>query len=255
MNDQSLNRKTALVTGANRGLGRGIATLLAQRGVTVLVGARDLSRGEEVAATLRDAGGSAHAVALDVTARASVDAAAADIEQRFGQLDVLVNNAGITGSGPVNPAEAYDQQPSLVDIDMVRSVYETNVLGVIRVTNAMLPLLRRSPGARIVNVSSHGASISLNSDPDGPMSGLLASAAYIPSKSALNALTVQYAKELRKDGILVNAVAPGFVDTDSNNHTGVLTPTEAAEIVVEAAMLDAGGPTAAFLAAEGNVPW
>ncbi|MFD0852062.1 SDR family NAD(P)-dependent oxidoreductase, partial [Actinomadura adrarensis] len=186
-------------------------------------------------------GGDAHAVALDVTDAGSVREAARWVEERFDKLDVLVNNAGITGSGQVSPEDATDQIPSTVDLDMVRAVFETNVFGVIAVTNAMLPLLRRSPAARIVNVSSHAGSLTLTSDPDGPFSALMPSAAYTPSKATLNALTVQYANELRKDGVLVNAIAPGFVDTDSNNHTGFLAPAQAAEVVVRLATVGADG--------------
>ncbi len=138
---------------------------------------------------------------------------------------------------------------------MVRAVFETNVSGVIAVTNAMLPLLRRSPAPRIVNVSSHEASLTLNSDLDGPFSALLPSAAYSPSKPALCALTVQYAKELREDGVLVNAVAPGFVDTDSNNHTGFQTVAQGSAVVVRPATLGPDGPTAGFFAEDGPVPW
>jgi NAD(P)-dependent dehydrogenase (short-subunit alcohol dehydrogenase family) len=165
---------------------------------------------------------------------------------------VLINNAGITGSGLVSPEDAYDQVPSSVDLDMVRAVFETNVFGVIAVTNAMLPLLRRSPAPRIVNVSSHAASLTITSDPDGSLATLLPSAAYAPSKTAL---TVQYANELRKDGILVNAVAPGYVDTDSNNHTGFLTVAQGAAVLVRLATLGADGPTAGFFSEEGSVPW
>ncbi|WP_267128863.1 SDR family NAD(P)-dependent oxidoreductase [Ornithinicoccus halotolerans] len=164
-------------------------------------------------------------------------------------------NAGITGSGQVSPQDATDQIPSSVDLDMVRAVFETNVFGVISVTNAMLPLLRRSPAPRIVNVASHAASVALMSEPDGPFAALIPSAAYTPSKSALTALTVQYANELRKDGILVNAVAPGFVATDSNNHTGLLPVAQGAAVLVRLAMLDANGPTAGFFGEEGAVPW
>ncbi|MFB9832468.1 SDR family NAD(P)-dependent oxidoreductase [Actinoallomurus acaciae] len=248
-------QKVALVTGANKGIGRGAAEQLAARGMTVLIGARDARRGEEAAAALRAAGGDVHAVTLDVTDPATVREVARQIEERFGHLDVLINNAGITGSGQVSPQDAHDQVPSTVDVDMVRAVFETNVFGVITVTNALLPLLRRSPAPRIVNVSSHAASLGLNSHPDGPMTALPPSAAYSPSKSALNALTVQYANELRKDGILVNAAAPGFVDTDSNNHTGFLTVAQGAAVLVRLATLGADGPTAGYFGADGPVPW
>ncbi|MBF6205006.1 SDR family oxidoreductase [Streptomyces gardneri] len=255
MSEQITHQKVALVTGANKGIGRGAAEQLAALGMTVLIGARDARRGEEAAAAVRATGGDAHAVTLDVTDQTVVQEAARQVEERFGHLDVLINNAGITGSGQVSPADAYDQVPSSVDLDMVRTVFETNVFGVIAVTNAMLPLLRRSPAPRIVNVSSHAASLTLMSDPDGPFAALLPSAAYSPSKSALNALTVHYANELRKEGILVNAVAPGYVDTDSNNHTGFLTVAEGAAILVRLATLGADGPTAGFFSAEGPVPW
>ncbi|PWU49759.1 dehydrogenase [Micromonospora sp. S4605] len=255
MNEDRTDRKIALVTGANKGIGRATAEQLATLGMTVLIGARDPRRGEEAATTVRAAGGDAHPVTLDVTDAGTARAAARWIEGRFGRLDVLVNNAGITGSGQVSPADAHDQVPSSVDLDMVRSVFETNVFGVIAVTNALLPLLRRSPAPRIVNVSSHAASLTLSSDPDGPLAGLLPSAAYSPAKTALSALTVQYANELRKDGILVNAVAPGFCATDSNNHTGFLTPAQGAAVVVRLATLGADGPTAGFFGADGPVPW
>ncbi|MET7642538.1 SDR family oxidoreductase [Streptomyces sp. NPDC005426] len=255
MSEQSTHQRVALVTGANKGIGRGVAGQLAALGMTVVVGARDPLRGEEAAAAVRTVGGDAHAVTLDVTDQATVQEAAKQVEERFGRLDVLINNAGITGSGQVSPEDAHDQVPSSVDLDMVRAVFETNVFGVIAVTNAMLPLLRRSPAPRIVNVSSHAASLTLTSDPDGPFTALLPSAAYAPSKTALSALTVQYANELRKHGILVNAVAPGFVDTDSNNHTGLLTVAQAAEVVVRLATLGADGATAGFFSEEGPVPW
>lgn len=255
MSEQMTHQKIALVTGANKGIGRGVAEQLAALGITVLIGARDPRRGEEAAAALRADGGDAHALTVDVTDPATVQEAARQIEERFGHLDVLINNAGITGSGQVSPEDAYDQLPSSVDLDMVRAVFETNVFGVIAVTNAMLPLLRKSSAPRIVNVSSHAASLTITSDPDGPLAGLPASAAYTPSKAALTSLTVQYANELRKDGILVNAAAPGYVDTDSNNHKGFLTPAQGAAVLVRLATLGEDGPTAGFFSEEGPVPW
>ncbi|WP_141583896.1 SDR family oxidoreductase [Actinomadura sp. WMMA1423] len=255
MNEDAGRRTVAMVTGANKGIGRAVAEELAARGMTVLAGARDRRRGEEAAAALRAAGGDVHAVVLDVTDTATLQEAATWVEERYGRLDVLVNNAGITGSGQVTPQDAVDQIPSTVDLEMVRAVFETNVFGVIAVTNAMLPLLRRSPAPRVVNVSSHAGSMALTGDPDGPFSALLPSAAYTPSKAALNALTVQYANELRKDGVLVNAVAPGFVDTDSNAHTGHLTPAQGAAVVVRLATLGPDGPTAGFFGEDGPLPW
>jgi NAD(P)-dependent dehydrogenase (short-subunit alcohol dehydrogenase family) len=255
MNEHTTHQKVAMITGANKGIGRAAAEQLAALGMTVLIGARDPRRGEEAAAALRAAGGDAHAVTLDVTDPTTIQETAKQIEERFGHLDVLINNAGISGSGQVSPEDAHDQVPSSIDLDMVRAVFETNVFGVIAVTNAMLPLLRRSPAPRIVNVSSHAASLTITSDPDGPFTTLLPSAAYTPSKTALTALTVQYANELRKDGILINAAAPGYVDTDANNHTGHLTPAQGAAVLVRLATLDADGPTAGFFSEDGPVPW
>jgi NAD(P)-dependent dehydrogenase (short-subunit alcohol dehydrogenase family) len=255
MNEHTTHQQVAMITGANKGIGRATAAQLAALGMTVLIGARNPRRGEEAAAALRAAGGDAHAVTLDVTDPTTIEEAARWVEERFGHLDVLINNAGITGSGQVSPEDAHDQVPSSVELDMVRAVFETNVLGVIAVTNAMLPLLRRSPAPRIVNVTSAIGSLTITSDPDGPLAGLPASAAYAPSKTALNALTVQYANELRKDGILVNAADPGFVDTDINDHTGHLTPAQGAAVVVRLATLGADGPTGGFFSEDGPVPW
>jgi len=168
MSEQTIHQKIALITGANKGIGRAAAEQLTALGMTVLIGARDPRRGEEAAAAVRAAGGDAHAVTLDVTDPTTVQEAAKQVEERFGHLDVLINNAGITGSGQVSPEDAYDQVPSSVDLDMVRAVFETNVFGVIAVTNAMLPLLRRSPAPRIVNVSSHAASLNHLQRPGRP---------------------------------------------------------------------------------------
>lgn len=255
MYEHGTRRKAVLVTGATRGIGRAIVEQLAAQGTTVLIGARDLRRGEQVAAALQQAGGDAYALILDETEPATAERAAGWIDERFGHLDVLINNAGISGSGLVSPDQAVDQLPSSVDLDKVRAVFETNVFGVIAVTNAMLPLLRRSRAPRIVNVSSLAASLTFNSNPDGPPAGLPASAAYSPSKTALNALTVQYANELRKEGILVNAADPGFVDTAINNHTGNLTPAEGAAAVVQLATLGPDGPTGGFFHADRPLPW
>ena len=255
MTEHTTHQKIALITGANKGIGRATAEQLAAHGMMVLIGARNPQRGEEAAAAVQAAGGDAHAVILDVTDPAIIQQAARWVADHFGRLDVLINNAGISGSGQVSPQDAHDQVPSTVDLNMVRAVFETNVFGVIAVTNAMLPLLRRSQAPRIVNLSSAAGSLTIASDPDGPLAGLLASAAYSPSKTALNALTVQYANELRKEGILVNVADPGFVDTDINNHTGYLTTAQGAAVVVRLATLGAEGPTGGFFSDGGPIPW
>jgi NAD(P)-dependent dehydrogenase (short-subunit alcohol dehydrogenase family) len=235
----------ALITGANKGIGREIAAQLAALGMTVVLGARDKGRGEEAAAALGV--DTVHPVELDVTKPDTVRAAAEFIDARFGQLDVLVNNAGITG-GP-------GQEPSTAQLDTVRTVFETNYFGVITVTNAMLPLLLRSPSPRIVNMSSSVGSLAEMSNPDSPLRAMPGSAAYVPSKTALNALTAQYAKELRESKVLVNAACPGYCATDLNNHSGYRTPAQGAAIAVRLATLGADGPTGGFFNDEGSVAW
>jgi NAD(P)-dependent dehydrogenase (short-subunit alcohol dehydrogenase family) len=243
MNEQTI----ALVTGANKGIGYEIVAQLAERGMTVLLAARDEQRREQAVAKLREAGRDVHPIALDVTDPATARAAAATIEERFGRLDVLVNNAGITGG--------MAQAPTSVDPATIRAVFDVNVLGVLTVTNAMLPLLRRSAAPRIVNMSSGVGSLAAMSDPDGPLAQMPASAAYVPSKTALNSLTVQYARELRKEGVLVNMADPGYVATDLNGFTGFRTPAQGAAIAVRLATLGPDGPTGGFFDDQGPVPW
>jgi NAD(P)-dependent dehydrogenase (short-subunit alcohol dehydrogenase family) len=234
----------ALVTGANKGIGYEIAAGLGALGWSVGVGARDAAARDAAVAALRAGGADAFGVPLDVTDDTGVDGAAALLAGRGG-LDVLVNNAGVTG-GP-------SQQPSTVDIAAVRAAVETNVIGVIRVTNALLPLLRRSAAPRIVNMSSTVGSLTRQTEPGaetGPLSG-----AYSPSKTYLNAVTVQYAKELAGSGILINAGCPGYCATDLNGHRGVRTPAQGAAIAVRLATLGDGGPTGGFFDDNGVVPW
>ncbi|SCE39292.1 Short-chain dehydrogenase [Streptomyces sp. SolWspMP-5a-2] len=228
-----MNEKTtALVTGANKGIGYEIAAGLGARGWSVGVGARDARRGEDAVATLRAAGVDAFAVPLDVTDGASVAAAVRLIEQRAGRLDVLVNNAGAAGGWP--------DEPTTLDIETVRLLLETNVIGVIRVTNAMLPLLRRSEHPRIVNQSSHVGSLTLQTTPGVDLGG--ASGGYAPTKSCLNAVTVQYAKELSGSGVLINNACPGYVATDLNGFSGDRTPAQGAAIAVRLATLPDDSP-------------
>jgi NAD(P)-dependent dehydrogenase (short-subunit alcohol dehydrogenase family) len=233
---------TALVTGANKGIGYEIAAGMGALGWRVGVGARDDARRDEAVAKLRAGGADAFGVPLDVTDDAGVAAAAA----LFGDgLDVLVNNAGITGAAP--------QNPTAVDPASIRAAVETNVIGVVRVTNALLPLLRRSAAPRIVNMSSTVGSLTLQaggSDAVGPIS-----AAYSPSKTMLNAVTIQYAKELADTNILINAACPGYVATDLNGFRGFRTPEQGAAIAIRLATLPDDGPTGGFFDDDGVVPW
>jgi NAD(P)-dependent dehydrogenase (short-subunit alcohol dehydrogenase family) len=240
--------KIALVTGANKGIGYEIATGLGALGYRVGVGARDQARLETAVEKLRAAGVDAFGVPLDVTSDQSVTAATELLERQAGGLDVLVNNAGI--SGPTG--EGWVQDPTALDLDVVRSVVETNVLGVIRVTNAVLPLLRRSTSPRIVNVSSSVASLTRQADPDIEVGPIMA--AYAPTKTFLNAVTVQYARQFAGTGILINAACPGLVATDFTGFYG-RSPAAGAATAIRLATLPDGGPTGTFVEDAGAIPW
>ncbi|MGW4381469.1 SDR family NAD(P)-dependent oxidoreductase [Kitasatospora sp. NPDC004531] len=245
VNTNTSDRAVALVTGANKGIGYEIAAGLGELGWQVGVGARDAQRREDAVRSLRARGVDAFGVPLDVTDDESVAAAAELLAERTDRLDALVNNAAIAGS--------WAQGPLIVDLALVRQVVETNVLGVMRVTNAVLPLLRRSAAPRIVNMSSAVGSLALQFDADGFVGP--PSAAYAPSKTFLNALTVQYAKELSGEGILVNLACPGFCGTDLNDHRGPRTPAQGAAIAIRLATLPADGPTGRFFNEDGPLPW
>ena len=239
------DRRVAVVTGANKGIGLEIARQLAREGIAVYLGARDEARGREAAEKLRGEGLDARPLRLDVTDEASVAAAAAQLERDPGRLDVLVNNAGIAiDDGP----------PSRVSMDALRRTYETNVFGLVRVTQALLPLLRRSAAGRIVNLSSGLGSLTLNSDPSWPFASVKF-LAYNSSKSAVNAITVQLAWELRDTKIKVNAADPGYVATDMNRHQGERSVEQGAATPVRLATLPADGPSGGYFNDEGPIPW
>ncbi|MGF0116636.1 SDR family NAD(P)-dependent oxidoreductase [Promicromonospora sp. Marseille-Q5078] len=233
---------TTLITGATQGLGRETARQLAAAGHTVWVAARDEARGRATAEEL-----GARFVLLDVLDDASVAAAAALVEAEGG-LDVLVNNAGI------EPRLAGNAVPTPADesADDVRRTLETNVLGVVRVTHAFLPLLRRSASPVIVNLSSGLGSLAGLGDPDGP-THFYPGLSYPTSKAAVNALTIQYAKAF--PAFRVNAVEPGFTRTGLNGRTGTQTVAEGAEIVVRMAQVGPDGPTGTFVSRHGELSW
>ncbi|WP_300401009.1 SDR family oxidoreductase [Nocardioides sp.] len=242
---ETTDKKIALVTGANKGIGYEIAAGLGALGWSVGVGARDDARREAAVASLRERGVDAFGVPLDVTDDVSVAAAAQLVGEQKGRLDVLVNNAGITGSA--------DQMPTTVDLDTVRRAVDVNVYGVIRTTNAFLPLLRDAASPRIVNMSSGVGSLTRQSANDGTTGPI--SVAYSPSKSFLNAVTVQYAKELADTNILINAACPGFVATDLNSFRGTRTPEQGAAIALHLATLPDDGPTGGYFDDDGVIPW
>ncbi len=249
------DKRVALVTGANQGIGLQIAKELAARGLTVLVGSRNLERGEAAAATID---GEARAIQLDVTDKASIAAAAERIRRELGRLDVLVNNAAISHSGGMRgkSVEEYAKltRPSNVSLDEMRTVWETNVFGVVAVYQAMLPLLREAPQARIVNVSSGAGSLTRNADPSAPYRSIFGPV-YPASKTALNAITLAMAIELESTGIKVNAVSPGFTKTNLNNYAGTETVEDGAREAVRVALLGADSPTGTFTHATGVLPW
>lgn len=250
------DKLVALVTGANQGIGLQIAKDLAIHGFTVLLGSRNLERGEAAA---KEVGPHARALQLDVTDQASIAAAAERIRKDFGRLDVLINNAAISNTNrqPGQSVEAYARttRPSNVSLDEMRAVWDTNVFGVLAIYQAMLPLLRQAPAARIVNVSSGVGSLTTNSDPAFAYRAIFGPV-YPASKTALNALTVAMAIELEPEGIKVNAVSPGYTSTNLNGYTGTETVAEGAREAVRVALLGPDSPTGNFTRWENiPIPW
>jgi NAD(P)-dependent dehydrogenase (short-subunit alcohol dehydrogenase family) len=237
--------KVALVTGGNKGIGLAIARGLARRGFTVLLGSRRLERGQQAAAGLD---GDVRPVTLDVTSQEQVDALAARVGAEFGHLDVLVNNAG-ANTLTFRPMD-HLPKPTEETVDDIKNVYEINVFAVVRMMNAFLPLLLKADAPRVVNVTSKRGSIG----EEGAWAGQ-PSMVYSSSKTALNALTVHYAREFADSPIKINGAAPGHVATDFNNFRGTRTPDEGAAVAVRLATLPADGPTGAVFEDEVQLTW
>lgn len=237
------NRRNALVTGANKGIGLEIARQLSQAGVNVIIGSRDEVRAAAAIADLASQGLVAQSVRLDLDDHRTATVAAAKIQAEHGRLDILVNNAGI-----FDPA---DGRPGAASLASVERVMRTNFLGTLAVTQAMLPLLRASPAARIVNLASSLGSLALNGDPNSSYYSAQF-IGYNASKAALNMLTVQLAEELRGTGVVVNSVSPGFVKTDLTGY-GTMTPEQGAQLPVRYAL--EGDRTGLFVEPDGPTPW
>jgi NAD(P)-dependent dehydrogenase (short-subunit alcohol dehydrogenase family) len=241
-----LSKKVGLITGANKGIGFEVARQIGRTGVIILLGARNKRAGEKAAAALSGEGLAAHFIAIDVADRDSVVAAAAAIKSEFGRLDILINNAGIGDSA--------DGAAPIARLDAVERILRTNFLGALAVTQAMLPLLRKAPSARIVNVSSGLGSLAQNGDLDHPAVATKL-IGYSASKAALNMLTVHLAYLLRKTAIKVNSADPGYTATDLNGHSGPQTIPEGAAEPVRLALLPGDGPTGTYSDSRGIVPW
>jgi NAD(P)-dependent dehydrogenase (short-subunit alcohol dehydrogenase family) len=249
------DQRVALVTGANQGVGLQVAKELVANGLTVLVGSRRIERGE---IATKEMGAGAVALQLDVTDGASIAAAAERIREEHGRLDLLVNNAGISNTRRGHlPLQEYAKtaRPSNASLDEMRSVWETNVFGVLAVYQAMLPLLRRSSDARIVNVSSGVGSLTANADPAHPYHAMFGPI-YPASKAALNAITLAIMIELESTDIKVNLVSPAFTKTNLNGYQGTESVEDGSREVVRVALLGPDGPTGTFTRWEGEtIPW
>jgi NAD(P)-dependent dehydrogenase (short-subunit alcohol dehydrogenase family) len=241
-----MTQKIALVTGATRGIGFETVRQLAAQDIHVILAARDRAKGTEAALKLQGEGFGVESVVLDVTDPASIASAVSEIERKHGHLDILINNAGIF-------IDATDKKPSEQSLETWRTTFETNVFGLVAVTQAFLPLLHKSAAGRIVNVSSALGSLTLLSDPASPIYNFKVPA-YNVSKSAVNAWTVELAYELRESTIKVNAIHPGSVKTDMNAH-GDLEIPEGAKTSVDLALIGADGPNGGFFHLGETVPW
>lgn len=242
-----MKEKIALITGGNKGIGFETARQLGKQGVVVLVGARDRARGEEAAKLLQGEEIDAHCLELDVTVEPSVVRAAKEIDDKYGRLDILVNNAGVMYHGE-------DGAPSTTNLAVFRKTFDTNVFGLIAVTQAMLPLLKKSSAGRIVNLTSILGSIAEHADPNSPIHGMLVSA-YNCSKSAVNMFTNQLAQELRGTNIKVNAVHPGWVKTDMGGEGAPMELVDGARSSVEMALIDQSGPSGGFFHMGVHMRW
>jgi NAD(P)-dependent dehydrogenase (short-subunit alcohol dehydrogenase family) len=239
----------ALITGANKGIGLETARQLAQKGIHILIGARDADKGEAAAQQLQAEGYLTEFLLLDVTQPQSVRAAAQAVADKHGQLDILINNAGIN---PEYPQGLFTIEA--LPFELLMQIYQTNVFGAFLTTQAFLPLLRQSPAGRIVNTSSSAGSLAEQSDPSSLYYGIN-TLGYNASKTALNALTVQVAKQLSDSAVKINSACPGWVQTDMGTAAAPRTVAEGASIIIELATLPSDGPNGGFFNEDGMIAW
>lgn len=244
----STTAKIALITGGNKGLGLEMARQLGQSGISVLLGARDAAKGDAAAAKLRAEGIDARFIQLDVTDAAQRAAAAQSIQETFGRLDILINNAAIAGEA-LNAGRASESPVSIL-----RDTFETNFVAQVALTQALLPLLRRSTAGRIVNMSSILGSQTLHADPKSPIYNAK-SFAYDASKTALNSFTIHLAWELRDTPIKVNSAHPGWVKTDMGTQAAPMEIPEGAKTGVALALLGEDGPSGGYFHLGKSLPW
>lgn len=242
------NKKTALITGANKGIGLETARQLGKKDITVLVGARDLKKGENAVEKLRREGIDAHALEIDVSDSESVKKAASRVERDYGRLDILINNAGVMN-------DDRKRKTSEQSLKTWHETFDTNVFGLIGTTQAFLPLLRKSDAGRIVNLSSILGSIEYHAKPGSPVYESKDTPAYNVSKAAVNAYTVQLAHELKETKIKINAAHPGWVKTEMGGEGAMMEIEDGARTSVELATLDADGPNGAYVHRGKPLPW
>lgn len=241
-------RKIALITGANKGIGLETARQLAEQNIIVLIGARDLKKGEGAAKQLRDEDFEAHPIQIDVDDTESIGKAAAQVEREYGRLDILINNAGVM-------LDDSKKKVSEQSLEIWRQTFDTNLFGLIATTQAFLPLLRKSKAGRIVNLSSILGSITYHATPGAPTYDFKVAPAYDVSKAAVNAYTVHLAYELKDSKIKVNAAHPGWVKTDMGGQGANMEIIDGAKTSVALATIDENGPNGAYLHMGQPLPW
>jgi NAD(P)-dependent dehydrogenase (short-subunit alcohol dehydrogenase family) len=246
--------KIAFITGANRGLGLETARELGQRGIVVVIGSRDSKKGEAAAAKLRDEGITAETLAFDVTKTRDHQRAHDYFAEKYGRLDILVNNAGVWKESDPSSPTSVPRPASAVSPEILRETFETNFFATVDLTQKLLPLIRKAPAGRIVNVSSILGSLTLQADPASPIYSFKVFG-YDASKTALNAFTVHLAHELRDTKIKVNSAHPGWVKTDMGGPSATMEVSEGGKTSAQLATLSADGPNGGFFHLGKPVPW